>query len=113
MAGRFVPDRGDVVWLEFDPQTGHEQAGRRPALVISPREYNRRSGLALLCPVTSVVKGYPFEVPLPEDLPAEGCVLSDQVKNLDWRARKARPWCRVPPETLRAVTGRILTLVEG
>ena len=112
MSPRYVPDRGDVVWLEFDPQAGHEQAGQRPALVISPRAYNGRTGLALLCPITTRVKGYPFEVVLPPDLPAEGCVLSDQVKSLDWRARRARRWCRVPPATLEAVRGRILALLE-
>jgi len=111
VAARFVPDRGDVVWLEFGAQAGHEQAGKRPALVISPRSYNRKAGLALFCPITSHVKGYPFEVVLPEGLPATGCVLSDQVKSLDWRQRRARRWCGVPRETLDAVLGRIRVLV--
>src|SRR3990172_1318707 len=89
VASRYVPDRGDAVWLQFDPRLGHEQAGRRPALVLSPRTYNSRVGLALFCPITSQVKGYPFEVPLPTGLRIRGCVLADQIKSLDWRSRKA------------------------
>ena len=112
MASRYVPDRGDVVWLQFSPQVGHEQAGQRPALVVSPRTYNRKAGLALFCPIASSVKDYPFEVLLPEGLPATGCILSDQVRSLDWRERKARRWCRVPPETMDAVRGRIRALVD-
>lgn len=113
MASAFVPGRGDVVWLVFDPQAGHEQAGKRPALVISPREYNRRVGLALVCPVTTRVKGYPFEVLLPQGVKAEGAVLSDQVKSLDWRARKAQYLCSVPREVMDEVVARILALVES
>jgi len=109
----FVPGRGDVVWLAFDPQAGHEQRGKRPALVISPLEYNRRVGLALVCPVTTRVKGYPFEVVLPPDLKATGAVLSDQVKSLDWRARKAQYLCSVPHEIMDEVVARILALVES
>ena len=112
MARQYVPDRGDVVWLQFDPQAGHEQAGSRPALVISPREYNRRVGLALLCPLTTHVKGYPFEVKLPPGLKAKGAILSDQIKSLDWRARQARLLCRVPDGTLDDTVARILALVE-
>ena len=112
MAAAFVPGRGDVVWLEFTPQAGHEQAGRRPALVVSPREYNRRVGLALLCPITSRVKGYPFEVPLPPGLGVEGVVLADQVKSLDWRVRDARLHATVPPEVLDEVVARILPLID-
>ena len=81
----FVPDAGDLVWLTFDPQAGHEQAGRRPALVLSPRSYNQKSGLALVCPVTNQVKGYPFEVPLPPGCGASGAILADHLKSLDWR----------------------------
>lgn len=113
MASAFVPGRGDVVWLVFDPQAGHEQAGKRPALVISPREYNRRVGLALVCPVTTRVKGYPFEVLLPQGVKAEGAVLSDQVKSLDWRARKAQHLCSVPREVMDEVVARLLALVES
>ena len=90
MVRRYVPDRGDVVWPNFTPQAGHEQAGHRPALVLSPSAYNGKTGLMLCCPITSQVKGYPFEVPLNPDAGARGVVLSDQVKSLDWRARQAR-----------------------
>ena len=83
------PDRGDVVWLDFDPQAGHEQAKRRPALVLSPIAYNRAAGLALVCPITSQVKGYPFEVALPVGSQVRGVVLADQVKSVDWHARNA------------------------
>lgn len=88
MTDEHVPRRGDLVWLHFDPQTGHEQAGRRPALVLSPESYNRRVGLAIFCPVTSQAKGYPFEVGLPYGGHVSGVILSDQVKSLDWRARR-------------------------
>jgi len=84
----YVPHRGDVVWINFDPQAGHEQGGRRPGIVLSPRSYNKPSGLALFCPVTSRAKKYPFEVPLPVDAPVAGVVLVDQLRNLDWRARQ-------------------------
>ena len=112
MASRYVPERGDIVWLRFDPQAGHEQSGRRPALVISPLAYNRKVGLALLCPVTSQVKGYPFEVLLPPGLEAKGAVLSDQLKSLDWRARKAKLLCKVPSAILEETVARILALVD-
>ena len=85
----YVPDRGDIVWLQFNPQAGHEQAGHRPALVLSPASYNRRSGLMLCCPVTSQRKGYPFEVVIEVDIDRESVVLADQVKSLDWKVRKA------------------------
>ena len=111
MAGGYVPDRGDIVWLHFNPQAGHEQAGRRPALVISPKAYNRKVGLALCCPITSLVKGYPFEVELPRGLKAQGAVLSDQVKCLDWKIRKATRICRAPDEVLDEATAKVLALV--
>jgi len=85
----YVPDRGDIVWLQFNPQAGHEQAGHRPALVLSPASYNRRSGLMLCCPMTSQKKGYPFEVVIAVDTDRESVVLADQVKSLDWKVRKA------------------------
>jgi len=109
---QYVPERGDIVWLHFTPQAGHEQAGHRPALVISPRSYNRRIGLALFCPVTSQVKGYPFEVALPPGLEAKGAILSDQVKSLDWRVRKAKRVCTVPDEVLEETIARVLALVD-
>lgn len=107
----YVPARGDLVWIEFTPRAGHEQAGRRPALVISPEAYNRRVGLALFCPVTSRVKGYPFEVGLPEGLEIDGVVLADQLKSLDWRVRRARRITAAPGEVLREVLGKIQTVV--
>jgi len=108
----FVPDRGDLVWLRFDPQAGHEQAGERPALTLSPRAYNAKVGLALFCPITSQVKGYPFEVALPEGLRIQGVVLSDQVKSLDWRARRARRADRVPDEVVAETLGKLGTLLS-
>jgi len=109
---QYVPERGDIVWLQFTPQAGHEQEGHRPALVISPRSYNRRVGLALFCPVTAKVKGYPFEVALPPGLKAQGAILSDQVKSLDWRVRKAKRVCTVPNEVLEETVAKVLALVD-
>jgi mRNA interferase MazF len=88
MVSRYVPERGDIVWLQFDPQAGHEQAGHRPALTVSPGAYNRKTGLALFCPITSKVKGNPFEVAFCAKK-VSGAILADQLKSLDWRARKA------------------------
>lgn len=112
-AGRYVPERGDAVWLEFDPQAGHEQAGRRPALVVSPFAYNAKVGLALLCPITSQVKGYPFEVRVPSGLKVSGVVLTDQVKSLDWRARNAKRISALPDGVVEAVIQRIEVLLRG
>ena len=108
---RYVPDRGDLVWLQFDPHAGHEQAGRRPALVISPAAYNRRVGLALFCPVTSRSKGYPFEVALPDGLEVKGSILADQLKSLDWRARRAARITAVSEIVLADVLAKIRPLV--
>ncbi len=108
----FVPQRGDVVWINLNPQAGHEQAGRRPAVVLSPRSYNSKTGLAILCPVTSQVKGYPFEVLLPEGLPVTGAILSDQVKNLDWRARDTELICTLPSGSSSEVLEKLLTLLS-
>jgi mRNA interferase MazF len=106
-----VPDAGDLVWLSFDPRAGHEQAGRRPALVLSPSTYNRRAGLALMCPITSCAKGYPFEVPLPDDAPVRGVVLADHLKSLDWTARHAERAGAVPPAVLDEVRERLRPLL--
>jgi mRNA interferase MazF len=106
-----VPDAGDLVWLTFDPQAGREQAGRRPALILSPAEYNRRSGLALACPITSQVKGYPFEVELPQGLPVGGVLLADHLKSVDWRIRRAEAAGRLPSGTLRDVRDRLAALL--
>lgn len=111
MPARYVPDRGDVVWLEFDPQAGREQAGHRPAVVLSPRAYNQKSGLALFCPVTSRIKGYPFEVVLPPDLAVEGAVLCDQVKSLDWAARRSRLALKLPELILDDVLAKVRALL--
>ncbi len=102
-----VPERGDIAWLQFDPQTGHEQAGKRPALVLSPSAYNGRVGLALLCPIASQQKGYPFEVALPAGLRIQGVVLADQVKSLDWRFRRAKRADGVPPAVLEETVAKI------
>ena len=107
----YIPERGDAVWITLDPQAGHEQAGRRPALVLSPSAYNGRVGLALLCPITNQAKGYPFEVSLPEELPVTGVVGADQVKSLDWRARKASWIGTVPEEVVAEVVRRLQTLL--
>ena len=107
----YIPDRGDLVWLEFDPQTGHEQAGRRPALILSPKAYNQTTSLALACPVTNKVKGYPFEILLPTGLKVAGVVLSDQMKSLDWRARKASFAGRAPAEVVADVLAKLETLL--
>jgi len=108
----YVPDRGDVVWISLSPQAGHEQAGRRPALVLSPQAYNGKVGLALLCPITSQIKGYPFEVRIPEGCPVTGAVLSDQIKSLDWKARKTELACRVPDTTTTEVLQKLDTLLS-
>ncbi|OQA25252.1 MAG: mRNA interferase MazF [Verrucomicrobia bacterium ADurb.Bin345] len=107
----YCPKRGDVIWISLNPQAGHEQAGRRPALVLSPEQYNRKVGLALLCPITSQIKGYPFEVALPPGLMLSGVVLSDQLKSLDWRIRKAALIGSLPEETVREVLGKAATLL--
>ena len=112
MARRYVPSRGDVVWLSFSPQAGHEQAGRRPALVISPASYNGKVGLVLLCPITSQVKGYPFEVSIPAGLEVSGVVLSDQVKSLDWHARKAEFVCQLRSAAILDVPDKLGTLLS-
>jgi mRNA interferase MazF len=100
MPASFVPERGDVVWISLSPQAGHEQAGRRPALVLSPSAYNAKVGLALVCPITGQVKGYPFEVLVPTGLPVKGAVLADQVKSVDWIARRADMIGRLPLRSL-------------
>jgi mRNA interferase MazF len=104
-----VPDAGDVVWLEFDPQAGHEQAGHRPAVVLSPAHYNGKTGLMVCCPLTTRIKGYPFEVALASQ--SGGAVLSDQVKNFDWRARRANRKGKVTDLELRQVRAKLRALI--
>lgn len=108
----YLPDAGDLIWLDFTPQAGREQAGRRPALVISPRVYNSKTSLAVVCPITSHAKGYPFEVPIAGAGKINGVVLSDHLKNLDWRQRHATKAGKVPPQVLRRVRERIAALLE-
>jgi len=107
----YVPERGDVVWLAFSPQAGHEQAGRRPAAVLSPKAYNAKVGLCLACPLTSQQKGYPFEVVVPEGLAVTGVILADQIKSLDWRARNAAFICSLPENTVNELLAKALVLV--
>ena len=106
----YVPDAGDVVWLEFDPQAGHEQAGRRPAMVLTEARYNRLRGMMVCCPMTSRIKGYVFEVVVSRDPPST--VLTDQVKSLDWRARRASRKGAVGPEILAEIQGKIRLLLR-
>ena len=111
-AGAAAPDRGDLVWLDFDPQAGREQAGRRPALILSPVSYNRKTGLALACPITSKAKGYPFEVRIPQKLPVEGVALVDHLRSIDWRARNWRLIGKLPEEALEEACGKVKALVD-
>jgi mRNA interferase MazF len=108
----YIPRCGDVVWITLNPQAGHEEAGRRPAVVISPQSYNGKVGLAIICPVTSQIKGYPFEVLIPAGLPVAGAILSDQIKSLDWRARNAELICTLPTETISEVLQKLATLLS-
>jgi len=108
----YVPERGDVIWLTFDPRASHEQAGRRPALVLSPAAYNGKAGLAILCPITSQVKGYPFEVNIPQGLPIEGVILADQVKNLEWEVRKAELIFPLPRQSVNEALKKIHVLLS-
>jgi len=107
----FVPDAGDLVWLTFNPQAGREQAGRRPALILSPKTYNARSGLALACPVTNQAKGYPFEVALPATSEATGVILTDHVKSVDWKARHAELLGRCTDDVMDEVRARLAPLL--
>lgn len=108
---QYIPDKGDLIWLEFNPQAGHEQAGLRPALVISPASYNGAVGLALLCPITSKVKGYPFEVVLPKKSKIHGAILSDQVKSLDWRIRNAKFISKASSQILEETLEKIKAII--
>ena len=111
MPDPYCPKRGDVVWLTFTPHAGHEQAGHRPALILSPAPYNKKVGLALACPITTQVKGYPFEVALPQGVGVRGVILADQVKSLDWKVRRARFCCTVPATTIAEVLGKLSPLI--
>ena len=107
----YVPDTGQIVWLQFSPQTGHEQLGHLPALVLSPSNYNEKSGLGVFCPITSRSKGYPFEVQLPDSHSTNGVILADQVRSLDWRARQAKFIEETSPRVLAEVNGKLSVLL--
>ncbi len=111
VSSRYVPDSGDLIWLDFDPQAGHEQKGRRPAVVLSPQSYNAKVGLSLFCPITTRVKGYPFEVAVPKECGVTGVVLADHVKNLDWHARRAEFICRLPHPVIADILARLAVLI--
>lgn len=108
----YIPESGDLIWITFNPQTGHEQAGRRPALVLSPMTYNSKVGLAILCPVTTQIKGYPFEVRIPDGLRISGVILADQVKSLDWKARQAEFCSKLPSSVYNEVVQKVSTLIS-
>ena len=112
MVSAFIPDRGDIVSVQFDPQAGREQGGKRPALILSPALWTERSGLALACPITSKQKGYPFEVVLPPDLTTHGVVLVDHLKSIDWNVRGGHHIETVSAETLEEVIGKIESLLH-
>ena len=111
MATTYIPDRGDIVDLDFNPTKGHEQRGYRPALIISPAAYSEKSSLALFCPITSQQKGYPFEVLLPEDLQTHGVILVDQIRSLDWRVRQVKFVETVSLEVIAEVQAKIAPLI--
>jgi mRNA interferase MazF len=108
---KFTPSRGDVIWINFNPQAGHEQTGRRPGLVLSPKNYNSKVGMAVIVPITSQVKGYPFEVKIPDGLKIKGTILSDQIKSFDWQVRDAELICRVSQATFDEVIQKLSALL--
>ena len=110
-SGNYVPDRGDIVWLNFTPQAGHEQRGKRPALILSPKIYNEKTSLCIALPITSKIKGYPFEVTLPKNLPVEGVILSDQVKSLDFSVLDISFICKVPSSVVESIQKNVVALV--
>ena len=111
MPDLYIPCKGDVVWLDFSPQDGHEQSGNRPALCISPKEYNEKTGLAIFCPITSQSKGYPFEVSLPDNMILHGVILSDHIKSCDWKVSHAEYICSINDILLAEVLGKLHTLL--
>lgn len=108
----YVPQRGDIVWLNLVPQSGREQSGRRPVLVLSPKSYNQKVGLALICPITNQAKGYAFEVIIPRGLQVKGVILSDHVKSADWQTRNVEFICRVNELVIEEVVEKIETLLK-
>ena len=111
MVTGYIPKRGDIIWLDFNPQVGHEQRGRRPAIVLSPKAYNQRVGLGLFCPVTNRSKGYPFEVAIPDEYKVTGVILSDHVKNLDWKVRRAEFIAEASEDIVEEVLAKLNTLL--
>jgi len=109
----YAPDTGDVIWLTLAPAAGHEQAGRCPALVLSPVAYNAKVGLAICCPITNQVKGYPFEVEIPPGLAVQGVVLADQIRNVDWRTRRAEYACAAGADVVAQVMDRLAVLLPS
>ena len=112
MVSQYTPERGDIVWIQLNPQIGHEQQGTRPVLALSAKEYNNKTGMGIFCPITSRMKGLPFEVKLPEELEIRGVVLADQIKSLDWRGRNASFICKVPEETIEEVILKLETIIK-
>ncbi|RPI18270.1 MAG: endoribonuclease MazF [Ignavibacteriae bacterium] len=112
MAGIYIPEKGDIVWLDLEPHLGHEQGGLRPMVVLSPKYYNKKTMLAIFCPITSQRKGYPFEVNIPEGLKVKGVILSDQVKSLDWEKRKIKYICKIPKESIEDVKNMVVELIQ-
>ena len=110
--GNYIPDRGDAVWINLNPQAGHEQAGRRPVVVLSPRSYNSKVGLAIFCPVTNQIKGYPFEVIIPSGLKVAGAILSDQVKSLDWKIRNTEFFDKIPDSVILEIFKKLSALLR-
>jgi len=108
----YVPQRGDIVWINFTPQAGHEQSGKRPALVISPLIYNKKVGLAVFCPITSQIKGYPFEIIIPDGNKIRGVILADQVKSLDYNSRKVQFISKLPSVATEEVLNKLMTLIQ-
>lgn len=111
MVIKWIPQGGEIIWLDFDPQSGHEQAGKRPAIVLSPKSYNSKTGLILACPITSQIKGYPFEVKLDTSLQIKGVILADQIKNVDWQTRHAEFICIAPTYIVKEVVEKIILLL--
>jgi mRNA interferase MazF len=107
----YVPEQGHIVWLTLNPYKGHEQSGRRPAIVLSPSSYNARVGLAIFCPITSKEKGYPFEIKLPINCSIQGVILADQIKSLDWRSRNAEYICKVTKSILQKISKKLTLLL--
>jgi len=107
----YAPERGDVIWISLAPQPGHEQTERHLAVVLSPQAYNSRVGLAVVCPVTAHIRGYPFEALIPPGLPIKGAILADQVESLDWRAHRAELICSLPPAVVEEALGKLRALL--